>query len=115
MPFYMVFGSSQAQELDRSREARGDETLTWWPNPVGVFQADNTDDACMQAARKSRRMAMFFAVEGIPWGVEMSAQQVGYELGSPEAKEAAIRARIEANEKRIAELTRTGDTPQQEA
>lgn len=64
-------------------------------HPVGIFRADRAEDACQAAAKRSRRMGTFFAVEGTPWGVDLieveNVEQLG-EVKPDDEKERRIRA-----------------------
>lgn len=56
--------------------------LIWAHGPVGVFRADDAEEACKAASRKIGSMGTFFAVEGFPWGVSMvvaDAEELGTE------------------------------------
>lgn len=66
MDHYMVFGS-----LKRPRGFSGETYLDWQEKPIGVYQAETGELACQEAARDSSGYGTFFAVPGIPWGVEL--------------------------------------------
>lgn len=62
--YYMVFGSKR-------RPVWGGESYLDWDGIVGVYSAENPEDACKAAARDNESFGTYFAVPGYPWGVEM--------------------------------------------
>lgn len=51
---------------------------------VGVFEADKAEDACQAAAKKNGSMGNYFAVEGFPWGIDLTeTDAVEFGTGQP--------------------------------
>lgn len=105
MNFYIVFGSTR-----RPTDFMGGKHLDWGQPPIGVYRAEDATDACIVAAKDYGQMATYFAVEGMPWGVDMaeaSAQELGRTVNPNERlTEALNRAekRVAETNKRAAEL-----------
>lgn len=107
MGFYLVFGSIK-------RPLGGGGTYLDWSspdNPIGVYQADDPDDACKLAAQDTSSMGNFFAIEGIPWGIELMAPGGG-RFGSKNPAEDHINRlmeRLDARDEKLARLLGRGD------
>lgn len=74
MDYYLVFGSIRRPLI------RGGHFLDCSNPPVGVYQAKDAVAACQAAARDNGSMATYFAIPGVPWGVELlpsGATQLG--------------------------------------
>ena len=110
MPFYLVFGS-----IKRPVDFLGGKALDWGQPPIGVYQADTAEQACMAAASDNGQMATYFAVEGTPWGVDLidvPARQLGRSKSGTDAlndRIGQVLDRMEANDKLIAQLTAEED------
>jgi hypothetical protein len=79
MNYYMVFGSTKRPL------SFGGSYLDWHDNAIGVYGADNAEDACKAAAADHGTFGTFFAIVGTVWGLEMlesPAKQLGRK-GSP--------------------------------
>lgn len=98
--FYLVFGSTQ--EINQ----QGDQYLFWGANnPVGVFRGDSPDDACKAAAKRTRRMGTYAAIECNVWGLDLldsGAVELGSEASEREAKLAEKEAMVDALDARLA-------------
>lgn len=99
--FYIVFGS-----VRRPADFFGGKVLDWSQPPIGVYQAEDAETACIAAAKDNGQMATYFAVPGIPWGVDMveaPAKQLGRTESSQDRMN-RILDRMDANDKLIDEL-----------
>lgn len=66
MANFMVWGS-----VKRPTGFQGGYYLDWSGPPLGVFVAADEDGACKAAAKKNQQFGTFFAVEGMPWGLDL--------------------------------------------
>src|SRR5690242_5190079 len=101
MNYYLVFGS-----IRRPTDFMGGKALDWGQPPIGVYQADSPENACMAAAKDHGQMATYFAVEGIPWGVDMveaPARQLGKSVSGND-RLAALLERMEENDRKAQAL-----------
>lgn len=99
--FYIVFGS-----IKRPSDFFGGRTLDWSQPPIGVYQANSPEDACQAATKDHGQMATYFAVPGVPWGVDMvdaPAKQLGRSGGVQDRLDAVL-TRMEDNDKIIKQL-----------
>lgn len=108
MKYYIVFGARKWENV------LGKKGVTWEGEAVGVFTADNPDDACLAAAKKTGQLGTFIAIEGHPWGLDMVQDPEVSELG----KEPDTMSRLEAMgrrlENRLAEVAQLA-APQQKS
>lgn len=80
--WYMVFGAARGQQPGTYVQGHDyPRVLNWGSGPIGVFHAPDAESACQAAARKSGVVGTFFAVEGFPWGVELTDVSDVTELG----------------------------------
>lgn len=69
--FFMVFAAHTIENRSPLTGAvQGPDEIVW-TNPVGVFQASDAETACKKAAKKTKAMGNFFAVEGFAWGLAL--------------------------------------------
>lgn len=102
MKFYLVFGSKK-----RPADLIGGKKLDWGQPPVGIYYADDPDDACLAAAKEVGEMGTYFAVEGSPWGLDMVENPATVLLGhddGPSARMARVLDRMEETDRKIREL-----------
>lgn len=83
----MVFGAHRGQRPGTAvRGSVFPVELVWDSGALGVFGVEDGPDAegraCRAAARKHGAAGTFFAVEGVPWGVEMMEAPGVSELGA---------------------------------
>lgn len=98
--FYIVFGS-----IRRPTDFLGGKALDWSQPPIGVYQAETAEQACIAAAKDHGTMATYFAVPGTPWGLDMveaPAKQLGRQVSSQERLADAL----DKAERRAAETDR---------
>jgi hypothetical protein len=103
MPYYMVWGAQK-----RPQGFMGGKFLDWSKPPVGIFEAENADKACLAAAHAADDMGTFFAVEGNVWGMALVTPEAT-ELGrtNSDVGSASINnrlSRIEQLSERLAKL-----------
>lgn len=83
MEHFMVFAGSRRNLPGYN--AQGNQPVpfgfVWEPEPVGVFRAGDPESACRAAAKKRGHVGTFFAIAGVPWGVEMNPVENVSELG----------------------------------
>lgn len=108
MKHYMVFGSVKRPL------GGGGSYLDWtsYNNPIGVYEAENPDEACMAAASDIGGMGTFLAVEGNIWGVELLNTKAN-RLGSTRSANdrlAEAMENLEKSNRQIAQLRAAGHT-----
>lgn len=82
--WFMVFSAGRRQQPGTAYAGpshMAPVTLVWDSAPLGVFRAPSADLACQAAARKGGHAGTFFALEGLPWGLEMTPVDGVTELG----------------------------------
>lgn len=100
--YYIVFGSVK-------RPLGGGGSYLDWSsvdNPIGVFEAEAPDQACQLAAAETQSIGNFFAVEGVPWGIDMMTT-TGRRFGNRDSAMERLNKRLDQMEdldNRIAEL-----------
>lgn len=75
MNYYIVFASRKWKNV------LGETGVSWEAEAIGVFQADNPEQACLAAAHKAGKLTTMFAIPGFPWGLDMVEDQGIKELG----------------------------------
>lgn len=104
MAFYMVFGSTRRPVWG------GESYLAWNPEPLGVYQSDDPDEACKMAASERESMGNFFAIEGHVWGIALQdPQATRFGTKKPAQQDAAekmlaLLERAEQRDQKIMEL-----------
>lgn len=94
--FYIVFGS-----IRRPTDFLGGKALDWSQPPIGVYQAENAEQACIAAAKDNGTMATYFAVAGTPWGIDM-VDAPARQLGKQESSQDRLARVLEMQEERMA-------------
>jgi hypothetical protein len=100
MEFYMVWAAKR-----RPSGFQGGRYLDWSHPPIGVYEAENPNDAIMAAAKDSDDMGTFFAIPGIAWGMEFyqpKTSQLGRtstDGGNQQATEARLQRLLDQQEK----------------
>lgn len=108
MNSYLVFGSTKRPVFG------GGHFLDWSEPPIGVYQADDPDEACKAAASDNGTMGTFVAVVCHVWGVEVmpsTARKLGQKATAEERLAAHLDRLAELNEqaRQIATQTETHD------
>lgn len=75
MPHFMVFEIWHKGEVPRGQLETG-------VTSIAAFHADSGEEACQAAAKKTKKLTTYFAVEGTPWGVDMLEVEGTRELGA---------------------------------
>ena len=90
MPQYMIF-------LGRM----GANQIVWeaQENPIGVFEADTPQEACLKASVKRSVMGAFFAVEGTFWGTKPG--ELGKSFGERDTVDDKLTQMIEATKAQL--------------
>lgn len=83
MPYFLVLECGNRRE----NAVPGFAKVQTYAAPVAVFKADNGEDACRACAAKTGRLTQYFAVEGVPWGIEMISVENVEELGAEKTPE----------------------------
>lgn len=95
--FYIVFGSTKRPLMG------GGSYVDWQEKPLGVYGADNPDDACKAAAAETNHMGTFVAVACHVWGVEMM-ETGATRLGSTPSAIERMEARLAARDEQITKM-----------
>ena len=70
--YYIVFSHQQVRGAVENWQGRRQVTPDMVSvNPVGVFEAENAEEACKAAAMHTRSLGTFVAVQCTPWGVDL--------------------------------------------
>ena len=108
MSYYIVFGAEHQLQPGRPiltntgyADGPGPTMLVWYNAAIGLFKADNAEDACKAAAKKVGKVGTFFACEGYPWGVELMDIEGVSELGGPPSAEDARDRKIRDLERQL--------------
>lgn len=101
----MVFGSKK-----RPKGFMGGSYLDW-EGIVGVYVAENPEQACQQAAADSATFGTFFAIEGYAWGLEF-VQTPARQLGRREPLEDRLHAALDRAEKTQQQIESLTGRPQ---
>jgi hypothetical protein len=94
MPYFMVFEIWQRGEVKKGE-------LKTAAGAVAAFHADTGEEACQAAARATKRLTTYFAVEGTPWGVEMIGVAGTSEIGADLDEETVAERRLRELERRV--------------
>lgn len=106
MPHYLVFGSTKRPVFG------GGSFLDWSNPPIGVYAADDPDEACKAAAQDAGVMGTFIAVPGNVWGVELHepvARKLGQKATAEERLANLLERQVELREQEAA-LTQKVET-----
>lgn len=98
----MVFGS-------RRRPVWGGQSYLDWDGIIGVYSADEPEEACKAAARDSEAFGTYFAIPGVVWGVEIltpEATKLGDRKSTSEQATDKLTALLERMDKRDEQMAR---------